>query len=204
MSRFDYNERGSVLDRALGWLHHRAVYLVGASLALAILRLFVDYPIAIDIVINAAMSGMLGGTVMHAVDRCPLCEREIALAGPDVAVKRRRMLRVFHWVGNAAARIMTPVYDWTRDRGWSVSATMTAIAVVTLAAVSIPFAVIGILAPGGVKIMTIVILVCGVYLMRARDVHATAVPWCPMCRDDGGDDERDPVSPPPPPGVGSL
>lgn len=194
-----------VTDRFLGWFTHRAVLVMLVTFAVKVAELFVTVPFVVGVVSNTMMIALVFSLAMHCMNgMCFRCAEEAALAGPEMAVEKHRLLVFFHRAAEVISRVLGGYYRFAARRGWSHDRTMIVMTVLVLAVTFVVSLLLGMAFPWAVKFLVLAQLAFGVVFFRARDVHALVVPWCPMCRDDDGDDDEEPVVPPSPEGVKSA
>lgn len=108
--------------------------------------------------------------VLHAGVPCPLCAKELPLNATQVAERRRRTLRVFHFYTDGSR---------PRSRSWVV-ATLLPPPALCVGVGALAYGVRG--AMWGAVAGCVAVYVLALHLVSAVNVHRRLQLWCPYCQ----------------------
>lgn len=149
------------------WLAHHGVWLIAVlALSACALGLYTTQHPSIwlrasyGIVVFATGWSALNMSVVHTTEPCVRCARNLPDKPEEAAEQRHPWLRLFH--RSRVALIAGSIGAWVAS--WMAAGTIAAKVLVCVAALA---------------------LVCWAVLDR---LHSPVKPWCPWCKDDGGED----------------
>lgn len=178
------------------WIGHQAMPLLAALLLLTVACEIPDRWLLRWLLGELSLLltfGVFWQGLRHDARLCERCVRRWPLDGSELAQRRRRVLRLFHLLGDPA-----PWSWWSKVFPPAVNPVVVALVAIDL---GYPW-----LLPSNTLAWRVAsdvpVLLAALVFLRTRHTHSVLMPWCPQCRHGGGgiiEPSPNPVIPEPAP-----